>query len=201
MPVWYASYGSNLSPRRFGCYLRGGTPVGASRAAPGARDASPPMDERAAVLPGSVVFGGESPTWGGGVAFLDAGADGEALARAYLITEGQFADVAAQEMHRDPGADLDLGDVLERGRQTLGPGRYETLHLVGELDGHPVLTFTAPDPDAIPANRPSRAYLVTMARGLRRTHGLGVGDVVDYLLGRPGMSGWDAEDLASLVPA
>lgn len=42
---------------------------------------------------------------------------GEAAARAYLMTAGQFADVAAQEMYRKPGVDLDvLADVVARGR-------------------------------------------------------------------------------------
>lgn len=38
-------------------------------------------------------------------------------------------------MRREPGTDLDLTQVLSERRHTYGPGRYETLHLVGELDG------------------------------------------------------------------
>ena len=203
MPVWYASYGSNLAQERFACYLAGGTPDGAGRRMPGARDQTPPLDERPVVLPGEVFFGWESPTWGGGVAFFDAHASGRALARAYLITEEQFADVAAQEMHREPGEDIDLEHVMEHvmehGRHSLGPGRYETLHLVGDLEGDPVLTFTARAPGDLAPNSPSEAYLATMARGIGQTHRLEREAITDYLLACPGMEEWDPEAVARVV--
>jgi hypothetical protein len=198
--VWYASYGSNLSRDRFLCYLQGGRPEGASRSYPGARDRSTPADDRALTLPGEMFFGWESPTWGGGIAFYDAAAAGTTLARAYLVTEQQFADVAAQEMHRTPGADLDLSHVLEHSRHELGPGRYEALHLVGELEGAPVLTFTTPDPTALQPNSPASAYLRMIVRGLREAHGLSDGELAAYLLGRPGLQAdWDATRIGQLV--
>jgi hypothetical protein len=199
MPLWYASYGSNLAQERFACYLAGGTPDGAGRCMPGARDQTPPLDERPAVLPGEVFFGWESPTWGGGVAFLDANASGRALARAYLISEEQFADVASQEMHREPGEDIDLEHVMEHGRHSLGPGRYETLHFVGDLEGDPVLTFTARHPSDLAPNAPSAAYLATMARGIAQTHGLAHEEITDYLLARRGMEDWEPEAVAQVV--
>jgi len=198
--VWYASYGSNLSRDRFQCYLGGGRPEGASRTYPGTRDQSPPQDDRALTLPGELVFGWDSPTWGGGIAFYDADAAGTTLARAYLVTEQQFADVAAQEMRRAPGADLDLTHVLEHARHEVGPGRYEALHLVGELEGSPVLTFTTPDPTAVQPNSPAPAYLRTLASGLREAHDLSDDELTDYLLSRPGMQpDWDAARLTELV--
>jgi len=200
--VWYASYGSNLARDRFLCYLQGGRPPGATRTYPGARNPSPPVDDRGLSLPGEMFFAWESPTWGGGIAFYDATAPGATLARAYLVTDQQFADVAAQEMHREPGEDLDLGTVLSRSRHDLGPGRYESLHLVGELDGHPVLTFTAPDPVLLQRNAPAEPYLVMIARGLSETHGLDVEEVVAYLADRPGAAPrWDRESLRPLVTA
>ena len=202
MQVWYASYGSNLARDRFLCYLQGGRPPGATRTYPGARNPSPPVDDRGLSLPGEMFFAWESPTWGGGIAFYDATAPGATLARAYLVTDHQFADVAAQEMHREPGEDLDLGTVLSRSRHDLGPGRYESLHLVGELDGHPVLTFTAPDPVLLQRNAPAEPYLVMIARGLSETHGLDVEEVVAYLADRPGAAPrWDRESLRPLVTA
>lgn len=188
--VWYVGYGSNLSLDRFGYYLSGGCPPGAARSVPGCRDATPPRESRALWLSGRVVFGWESPTWGGGVAFLDPHADGTVLALAHLITEGQFADVAAQEMHRDPSGDLDLGEVRRHGRHELGPGRYETLHYLGDLDGHAMLTFSAPEPSALPLNAPTAAYLRQMADGLRASHGLGDEEIATYLTERPGAGGW-----------
>jgi hypothetical protein len=198
--VWYASYGSNLSRDRFLHYLRGGRPAGASRTYPGARDRTPPADDRALTLPGALFFAWESPTWGGGIAFYDADSVGPTLARAYLVTEQQFADVAAQEMHQPPGQDLDLTTVLAHSRHDVGPGRYEALHLVGELEGAPVLTFTTPDPTALQRNSPAPAYLTMLATGLRDTHHLSVDEITAYLLARPGLGpDWDRARLAELV--
>ncbi len=138
---------------------------------------------------------------GGGISFLDAAADGTALARAYLVTREQFADVAAQEMHREPGADLDLVHVLANRSHTYGPGRYETIHLVGELDGAPLLTFTSADTDQAASNAPSGAYLATIVRGLRATHALDDQAATDYLLGCRGMETWAPEEVRRLVAA
>jgi hypothetical protein len=198
--VWYAAYGSNLAAERVRCYLRGGCPPGATRTYPGARDPSDPLDARPFVMPGGVAFAWKSPTWGGGIAFYDAGASGVVLARAYLLTAPQFADVLEQEMWRTPGADVDLGAVLRDGRHVVGPGRYETLHLVGELDGRPVVTFTAPDVDALGVRPPADAYVRTLARGLHEAHGLAPTAAADYLAGCRGI-GRSQPELATLLGA
>ena len=120
------------------------------------------------------------------------------------MTEQQFADVAAQEMHRAPGEDLDLSTVLEAARGTRsGPGRYESLHLVGELEGQPVLTFTSPEIRRRRApTRRREPYLAMVAQGLRETHDLTDDELADYLLQCPGVSpDWDASRLADLVSA
>ena len=148
---------------------------------PGARDPSPPVDDRPLLLPGRIFFAGESATWGGGLAFYDADGEGTVYARAYRITAGQFSDLAAQEMRRDPGADLDLSEVLAQRRHAYGPGRYETLHLVGELDELPVVTFTAPVGHGLLPNPPAPSYLATIGRGLRECHGLSAAEVAAYL--------------------
>ncbi|GAA2696751.1 MULTISPECIES: histone deacetylase [Actinosynnema] len=168
--VWYVSYGSNLHAGRFDCYLSGGTPPGATRCYPGCRDRTPPRAVRPWELPGGVYFTTHSPVWDGGRAFYDPSLPGVAVGRAYLVTTGQFSDVAAQEMYRAPGEDLDLSGVLATGRAELGPGRYETLVKVGEADGRPALTFTAPwRADEVRHTRPSAAYLRMLAGGLRET--------------------------------
>ena len=197
--VWYAAYGSNLDPARFDCYLRGGRPPGATRDYPGTRDRSPALEVRAAELPGRLFFAWDSPTWGGGIAFYDPDGDGAVLATAYLLTRRQFADVVEQEMWREPGAEHDLTEVLTHGRHQLGPGRYETLHLVGDLDGHPVLTFSCADPAGLEPNSPAPAYVRTMARGLRVVHGLDAAAITDHVLACPGVTPhWDRESLLSL---
>lgn len=174
--VWYVSYGSNMCRDRLLTYLRGGRPPGALRSYAGARDPSPPQEDVAVELPGRRYFAGESPTWTGGIAFYDHDEPGPTPARAYRVTAGQFADIAAQEMHREPM----VGDPVEAvvlsglpgGRHTAGPGRYETLVEVGRRDGLPMLTFTSPHGfDAVPHTRPAPAYLAMLSRGLQEAHG------------------------------
>ena len=199
--IWYASYGTNISPARLRCYLEGGTPEGATLACLGARDPAPPRDVRPVELTGSVYFAWESASWGGGVAFYDPTGHGRSYGAAYLLTRGQFSDVAAQEMHRDAADDLDLAELLNDGRAAYGPGRYETLHVVGQIDESPVITFTSPTGDGETAyNPPAPAYLATMGRGLATTWGWDAEQVASYLVSRPGIGpDWDADSVAALL--
>lgn len=203
--LWYAAYGSNLSAGRFARYLEGGRAAGAQRTHPGARDATPPNGVRPVELPGRVFFAGQSSNWGGGVAYLDvADPRGGALGRAYRITDEQFADVVAQEMHREPGEVIDLASVLAARSLALGDGDYETLHVVGEIDGEPVLTFTCPDGAApsLGLAAPSRPYLELIARGLLDAHDLEPREVLAYLADLPGVRGeWSPEQLRTTVLA
>ena len=184
--VWYVSYGSNMSWARFTCYLQGGTPPGGARRNPGARDRTPPERTVPVDLPGTVYVAGESPQWGGGVAFYDHARPGRTAARGYLVTRGQLADIAAQEMYRTPrdGDPLEelLAAPLPEGRHELGPGRYETLLEVGRLDDAPLLTLTSPHRlEQVAHTRPSPAYLATVAAGLRECRGWGDAEVAAYL--------------------
>ncbi|MFF2077971.1 histone deacetylase [Kitasatospora sp. NPDC058162] len=203
--VWYAAYGSNLHAARFSCYLSGGRPDGGARDCPGCRDRRAPRRTAALTLPGTVYFAGRSATWGGGSAFYDPAAPGRVPCRAYLVTPGQFADVAAQEMNRSPGADLDLTRVLATGRDRTGPGRYETLLRVGALQGRPVLTFTSPSGLAgavlsAALSAPSPAYLRTLAAGLAESHAWGPWRTAGYLATRPGAAGhWRVGAVAALL--
>jgi hypothetical protein len=200
--LWYAAYGSNLDAERFRCYLVGGCPAGAARTYPGAREQADALAARPFRMAGRVTFAWRSPTWGGGVAFHDPDAGGETLARAYLVTAEQFADVLEQEMGREPGVDHDLAEVLSGGRHAVGPGRYETVHLAGELDGRPVLTFSTPDVEPLGLSAPAPAYVATMARGLREAHDLADHEVADYLLDCRGAApDWSREELLELLAA
>lgn len=191
-PVWYVSYGSNMSAERLACYIEGGRPPGGTRTNPGARDRRLPERSVPVDLPGTVYFAGQSPQWGGGVAFYDHETPGWTAARGYLVTAGQLADIAAQEMYRvpqdgDPLEEIVLGP-LEGGRHEVGPGRYETLVEVGRHEDVPLLTFTAPHGvDHVEHTVPSEAYLDAVRLGLRESRG------------------WDDERLAtyldSVVPA
>jgi hypothetical protein len=184
--VWYVSYGSNMSLARLACYIEGGCPPGGSRHNPGARDSRLPRRTAPVDLPGRVYFAGESPQWGGGVAFYDHEAVGPTAARAYLVTAEQFADIATQEMYRvpEPGNPLEAVVVggLRNGHHQLGPGRYETLIEVGRLDGAPLLTFTAPHGiDHVPHTPPSPSYVAMLAAGLRESRGWDRERVDEYL--------------------
>ncbi|WP_414942816.1 histone deacetylase [Amycolatopsis sp. cmx-11-51] len=192
-----------MNAGRFGCYLAGGVPDGGTRLHPGCRDRRPPVDSRGCELPGGIYFATMSPVWGGGRAFYDPALPGRAFARAYLIAAGQFADVVAQEMYSEPGTDLDLAPVLAAGAATLGPGRYETLLHAGDLDGHPILTFTAPwAAHEVAPVAPSAAYLRMLATGLCDTHGWTLGRAARYLAALPGARGtWTPRTLlAALGP-
>ncbi len=202
--VWYAAYGSNLSRSRFLHYLSGGRPPGASRTYAGARDPREPLGDVPVTLDGQVYFAWESPTWGGGIAFYDRETPGSAAGRAYLLTVEQFSDVASQEMRRPVGRNLPLADLFRESRTAvLGPGRYETLHVVGEIDGVPLVTFTASWAHReVELTPPVAAYLRTIATGLTESHGWGLEQVCDYLAARPGVSGaWSQQTLAEVLAA
>ncbi|WP_426363558.1 histone deacetylase [Streptomyces sp. E-08] len=199
--VWYAAYGSNTHAERLRYYLDGGRPPEAAREFPGCRDPRPPERSVPVVLPGRVYFAGDSPVWGGGLAFYDPAPDGTAWGVAHLLTAGQFSDIAAQEMYREPGDDLDLAEVVATGCGALGPGRYETLVCPGLLDGLPVLTFTAPwsMPHEDGLRAPSAAYLRHLAAGLGRTGAWAHTEVAAYLAACPGAAGhWTAAAVAGL---
>jgi hypothetical protein len=204
--VWYAAYGSNMAEARFLCYLRGGRPEGAVRTYPGARDHGAPRDSAALWLDGGVYFATRSLVWGGGRALYDPLMPRKAAARAWLITAGQLSDVAAQEMGREPGADLDLAPLLSSpaGRLKAGEGHYETLVLAGRRGGIPVVTFTAPwrcgQAGAPPLTPPSAAYLTVLGRGLRESRGWNAEAAGRYLAGLPGASEkWRWAQIAKLL--
>ncbi|MCL9760960.1 histone deacetylase [Frankia sp. AiPa1] len=199
--VWYASYGSNMRMTRLAYYLAGGSVPGSDHRHPGCRDPRPPRLAVPIMLPGAMYFATESLLWSGGVAFYDPTVEGQVAGRAYLLTAGQFADVAAQEMHRAPQTDLDLAAVLRDGRAQVGPGRYETLVLVGHRADVPILTFTAPWRRAdVPPTKPSAGYLSMLAVGLREAHDWSSARIAAYLASCSGAAGhWTPEEIERLL--
>jgi hypothetical protein len=160
-----------------------------------------PARSVAVELAGAVYFATESPVWGGGRAFYDPFAQGRVLARAHLVTVEQFSDIAAQEMYRAPGEDVDLTEVLDRGRAALGDGRYETLVCAGRVDGLPLLTFTAPWRLGDVAPRPpSASYLRCLATGLLAARAWDAETVAAYVAGCSGASGrWSVDAVSDLL--
>ncbi len=194
--VWYVAYGSNLQAARFGCYLAGGRPPGARREYAGCRDTTPWRVEAPVTVPGRLCFGGVSPTWGGGLAFLDADADGQARGRAYLLTAGQLRDVAAQEARVAVGS----GPTLTREAGSWGaalPAAYERVVGLGERDGRPMYTITTGVPP--PAAPPAPAYARTIMAGLLEAYGGSPADHAAYLMDAGGVAaGWTVGELAAL---
>jgi hypothetical protein len=201
--VWYVAYGSNMQAARLHYYLAGGQPPNAARSYPGCRDHSLPRRSVPVMLPGGVYFALESKAWTGGMAFYDPALPGQAAARAYLVTAGQFADILSQEMYTLPGVQTDLAVAVEQGRVQLGPGRYETVVCAGHLDGYPLVTFTAPWQAAeVTWNAPSPVYLRIVANGLREAHGWDADRIATYLHGLGGVGDrWRLADLAAFVTA
>lgn len=194
--VWYASFGSNLSRARLGCYITGGTPVGARRAYEGCRDRTPPREHRTLAISGHLRFAGESSVWGGGMAFYSPAGGGTVHARAYLLRLEQLVDLVAQESRHPVGTALVLAEA--------GPTRhglsavYDVLMDLGELDGHRLLTLSASRHH--PLNPPSGAYVRTMADGLSDGFDLDADARVAYLASAEGMlPTWTPEAVRELL--
>lgn len=194
--VWYAAFGTNLSPERLDHYLRGGRPPGASRVQEGCRDPTPPREIRPITIAGRLRFAGESTMWGGGMAFFSPADEGVVHARAYLLRLEQFGDLLAQETRQPVGRPLVLA---EKGPTRHGLSRvYDVVLDLGELDGHRMLTLSATRDQ--PVNRPSEAYVRTMLDGLAEGFGLDPESRIAYLAGIEGMSpGWTVDALRALV--
>ncbi|MFI0241740.1 hypothetical protein [Streptomyces sp. NPDC016845] len=126
---------------------------------------------------------------------------GRVLAVAHLVTAQQFADIAAQEMYREPGTDLDLSGAVTGGRAVMGAGRYETLVCAGRFGGVPILTFTAPwGQDDVPWVAPSSAYLRFLATGLLAAEAWTVAEIASYVTACPGATGrWTQERVTDLL--
>jgi hypothetical protein len=202
--IWYVVYGSNLAMDRFRCYLSGGRPVGASRDYAGCRDPSDPARTEGVEVPGGLVFASESSVWGGGMAFFDRSLPGVAACRAYLVTADQFGDIAAQERRRPPGGEFarDLAGLLPDVETMVatGPGHYETVVRLGELDGLPMFTITHHDVPSLPPAAPTAPYLTWISVGLREAHGYDASQIARYLVAAPGVDGaWTEAEIEELA--
>ncbi|MEQ8841760.1 MAG: hypothetical protein RIB98_12345 [Acidimicrobiales bacterium] len=200
-PIWYVAYGSNCRRERFEAYLTGGRADGATRQENGARDPRPPARSEPFWFPHGVRFVGNSAKWGGGgVAFLDHEPGGRAPGRRYLITRGQFDDVAAQESRR-AATPMPVDQLVAGSVTALGDGFYDGLLAFPPIDGIPVVTFTSPrPPTSRPPNPPSAPYLGTILRGLLEVHDEPVESLVAALMAAPGIAaGWTTAEVVALA--
>lgn len=152
-------------------------------------------------LPGQTWFARHSGQWAGGVAFLDPDAPGTSPGRAYDLSVEQLADVIAQEGRRPPPGELDVDAVVAVGRLALDDGWYGSCVHLGDLDGLPLITFTAPwHLGDVPASTPSAPYLQLLVDGLGEAHGWARHTAVSHLLTCPGVApGWAEETLLAAL--
>ena len=200
-PIWYVAYGSNCLASRFEAYLTGGRAAGATRPERGARDARLPAASAAHWLPNGVRFLGDSRKWGGGgVAFLEHRQQRPAPGRRYLITRGQFDDLAAQESRRGP-TPLPYDELVPGEIRVVGPHWYDALIAFEPVDGISAVTFTSPTPpDDRAPTVPSAAYLGTILRGLLEVHTMPAAELASQLLASPGVAaGWTRSKILALV--
>jgi len=205
--VWYGCYGSNLNRKRFFCYIKGGKPEFADKIFPGCADDSAPKGDRIIDIPYRLYFSKEVESWSGGaVAFIESKkTDVRTFGRAYLITCEQFIDVVRQENGYEPGDanfTVDIKSAYANEQSFLNPDDptkpvnpddpkwYGRIINLGELEGIPILTFTAewPDDDIVP-NSPARSYLKTIADGIRDTYQLSHYQIIDYFISKKGIEG------------
>ncbi|QGH33682.1 hypothetical protein GI584_06460 [Gracilibacillus salitolerans] len=189
--VWYASYGSNLSRDRFLCYIKGGQPRGSEKREVGCRDKSLPITETTYIMRYPLYFAKESKRWQKqGVAFIGLSKDEQfsTYSRKYLITEEQFMDVVKQE-NNGATINIDLEELMKSGYKTLRASWYGTILFLGEVDGYPVLTFTADWDLDVPFNTPSKEYLSMIIHGLKSTLSLENTEILHYLITKPGIDG------------
>lgn len=185
--LWYASYASNLSRNRFLCYIKGGAPRGSTFANPGCTDSSDPLADTPLDLPFGLYFAGESQVWSGGIAFITHQTQPTPTkGRGYLITKGQFREIAAQESHRQPRP-IDFPTLFSQSYLQLGADMYDRLLYCGDHQGHPVVTFTSPH-DTQPYVQPVESYVRQIGAGLTETYGMTPQEVSRYLSIVPGIA-------------
>ena len=144
--VWYACYGSNLSEKRFSCYIEGGKCEENGKTYPGCTDKTRWSAETVMSFDGKLYFGNESGSWEGkGVAFFDPEAEGKTVMKLYKIKLSQLFDLRLME-----GA---------------SPYWYGRIVCLGLKDDLPVYTLTSET--RRPANAPCSSYIRLIIDAMR----------------------------------
>ncbi|HSX27920.1 MAG TPA: hypothetical protein VLF60_00540 [Candidatus Saccharimonadales bacterium] len=170
-----------MSSRRLRYYIEGGSLQGSSYLYRGCKDTSPPLKVRSHILPYELYFGDQSKSWTGSVAFIaPEPSDARTLARAYLITFEQFCSIVAEESYLTEPVKIRKTSESHYQIEPEISGMYDHLLYCGNLEGYPMLTFTAKVPQPAPI-RPAVPYLEIIAEGLREAHGLEGTALLEYL--------------------
>ncbi len=186
--VWYASYGSNLLKSRFLCYIRGGTPEGASKNYKGCTDKSEPIDDKPIIIPYKLYFSKRSSVWENkGVSFIKTqkNENAETLGRMYLITRQQFNEIMRQENDKEPinsKINIDFNSTIIQVFSIISVNWYNRIIYLGSEKEYPIFTFTLNlKPEEIKLNPPGDKYLSTIIKGIKETYELSNGEIFEYI--------------------
>ncbi|WP_100010046.1 hypothetical protein [Lentibacillus sediminis] len=200
--VWYASFGSNLCEERFLCYIKGGRPPGSQKTETGCRDQSLPLQIRSVQLDFPLYFSHHSDRWGGGVAFIGTTKSSVAgtLARMYLITKSQFADVVKQE-NGGSVLEINFDHIVEKGSEVVQETRYGNILYAGKYDDYPIFTFTHfLDMDEKDFTVPSKSYLTMLISGYKEAYAMSDAQIAEYLVHKPGVeSNYHTKELLQII--
>lgn len=191
--VWYATFGSGLAKEHFLNSITGDHSPGDLREYVGCSDKTSPVKDEFIHLPYERYFSGSHPVHsdGGGCGFISTERSDRfsTIARAYLITKEQFAEIAAQENEYKGKVEMPYDQAKKNGVARLGiKGLYNALLYCGEKDGFSMFSLTQPVRGE-PA-KPSAAYMRILCKGLSEAKNVSRQEAVDYLLNAPGVSGY-----------
>jgi hypothetical protein len=191
--VWYACYGSNLSYKRFLCYIQGGRPEGSLKIHSGCRDKNPPIEIDSLKINYELFFARKSKSWGGGgVAFINPFKiknKKSTICKTYLISKQQFEDVLKQENDTEYELNIDFNDLIkQKTLYVLENGWYSVILFLGYKFKFPVFTITCgkPLPDI---TIPSEGYLKNILKGLKELS-IDKSEAARYLIEKNGINNY-----------
>jgi len=192
--VWYLSYGSNMFEERFLCYIQGNKYKDNAKKEQGCRDNSLPIKAKEHMIENKLYFTKQSSRWQNmGVSFVEPRPShhGKTYAKMYLITQEQFEDVVKQENAIDVNSDIVIDyDQLDKEESQLiyQENWYGLLLKIGEEDGYPMYTFTAP---TAPNHyvKPSRQYLYSLLKGVSLSFNCSNKEIIETFMNYDGIEG------------
>lgn len=198
--LWYVAYGPGLDRARvFAALSCGGLAHSGANQGQTHRSKWLGVDQ-SLVIPGGLKFTVTTPDTGHVSAIYVPGADGEVLARAYLLTVSQFSSLVARLNGKTVSHDLELSSIQHRGYGDVLTGPYGQVRYLGKLDKYLSYTVTPSAWKNARPSPPSSAYIRLLGNGLLRSHELPPLGIGAYIVQWPGADGeFTPADVASIV--